>query len=185
MEATLKYRSRLITGEIAPFMDGSKKVLDIGCGNGIVSTEIARHFNCEITGTDIHNHLVRAIRFKNILNGGALDFSDGEFDAGLFNDVLHHVPFDLQAVLIREAVRVCRKVLVFEVKPTFAAKLIDFPLNWISDIKVPVPLTHRDSKGWALLFDSNNISYTFYPVRRPSFWYPFVNYLFCLEGKRC
>lgn len=181
MEATLKYRSRVIINCIATFINKDMKVLDIGCGNGVVSSEIAKYFHCAIIGADIQKHLARDIEFKKILDGEKLDFKDDEFSIGLFNDVLHHVPFNRQIMLIKEALRVCKKILIFEVKPTIMAKIIDYPLNWVSDISVPVPLTHRDKEGWVKLFDENSISYEFCPIKKPSLWYPFINYLFYLR----
>lgn len=181
MQATFLYRSKVIINCISPFLNKHTRVLDVGCGNGIVSYEIAKHFNCAVVGTDVNNHLIRNIDFKRILEGEKLDFVDREFDVGLFNDVLHHVPSDRQLPLIKEALRVCGKVLIFEVKPTFIGKLVDYPLNWISDITVPVPLTHRDRGEWERLFNENGITYKFYPVKKPAFWYPFINYLFYLD----
>lgn len=184
MEATLKYRGRVIISGIKPFINEKTKILDIGCGNGVISDQIAKYFNCSMTGTDIWRYLHREMPFKKILDRDKLDFQDGEFDVGLFNDVLHHIPQDRHITLMREALRVCRKVLIFEVAPTFMAKLVEFPLNWINNIRVANPLAHRDRENWMRLFKENNILCTFYQIRKPSFWYPFVNYLFYLEKGR-
>ena len=182
MEATLKYRGRVIIKGISSFIDERTKVLDIGCGNGVISDQIAKHFKCYMAGTDIWRYLRRDMPFKEILED-KLDFQNNEFDFGLFNDVLHHVSQERQMVLVKEALRVCRKVLIFEVAPTFMAKLVEFPLNWINNIHVANPLAHRDKEDWMRLFKENNIRCEFYQIAKPSFWYPFINYLFHLKNK--
>lgn len=183
MEATFKYRSRIIIKGITPFLNKKSKVLDIGCGNGVVSQEIEKHFGCSIKGTDVWEYLIRNIEFKKMPSRDKLDFKNGEFDVGLFNDVLHHISSERQIILVKEALRVCKQVLIFEVKPTFIAMLVEYPLNWLNNINVANPLSHRDKEGWMQLFKENHIYCEFYHIERPSFWYPFVNYLFCLENK--
>ena len=184
MLSTLLYRSRVIIRAIAPFIDERTRVLDIGCGNAVVSSEIMRHFGCRLIGTDVQKYLSRNIEFRKMPSYNKLDFNNNEFDLGLFNDVLHHIPGGLQMVLIKEALRVCSRVLVFEVEPSLLAKLAEYPLNWINNRNVPIPLSHRAKEEWLELFQENHIRSNFYPVARPSLWYPFVNYLFYLEYSR-
>ena len=227
MEFTLKYRSKIIIGAIAQFISEDTKVLDIGCGNGIVSYELKKFFNCCLVGTDISEYLVvkcmgvgqhnadmnecvslnecagldectgpdgckskstyirndtqfKGIEFKKMQGEFDLDFNDNEFDIGLFNDVLHHIPRDSQIRLIKDALRVCSDVLVFEVKPTLIAKICDCGSNWIHNPKMPIPLTHRTRKDWEKLFNDNHIPFQYYEVMKPFFCYPSNNYLFHL-----
>ncbi len=183
MEATLKYRGRVISEGISPFVNAKSRILDIGCGNGVIASEIAKYFKCSVTGTDVCEYLVKDIKFRKMPDQKTLDFKNKEFDLGLFNDVLHHVPFENQIVLIKEALRVCHGALIFEVKPTLAAKIAEYPLNWVNNMNVPILLTHRDKNNWLRLFERHNLCCEFYPIKKPAFWYPFINYLFYLKNR--
>jgi hypothetical protein len=84
--------------------------------------------------------------------------------------------------LIQEARRVCRVVLLFEVKPTLIAKAVDYLINQIHNPAMPLPLTHRSQEEWLRLFDLNNIPAQCFAVKKPEFFYPSTNYLFSLHG---
>ncbi len=183
MEATLKYRAKIIIGAISPYVNKGTRVLDIGCGNGVVSTEISKHFGCAIFGTDVKKYLKKNIKFKMMPREDKLDWGDHEFDIGLFNDVVHHIPSDGQIVILKEALRVCNRVLLFELEPTLAAKIVECPMNWINNPTVPLIFTHRTKENWAKLFRQNDIDYEYRPIKKPSFWYPCDHFLFCLKPK--
>ncbi len=181
MEFTLKYRARIVIKAISPHLSKGKKVLDIGCGNGVISHEIEKFFNCDLTGTDIFSYLKRDIKFKPMQKCDELDFDDNEFDTGLFIEVLHHIPFGDQIKIIKEAMRVCREVLVFELRPTLIAKARDFLMNKIHCRNMPVPLTHREKEGWMQLFGDNGIAFKFYDIKKFDILCPATNYLFHLK----
>ena len=155
-------------------------VLDIGCGNGVVSYEIKKHFNCNLVGTDILNYLKRDIPLKKTIDEDKLDFKDNEFDLGLFNDALHHMPYNTQFKLIKEALRVCSKVIIFEVKPTFIAKAVDYLINRIHNSDMPIPLSFREEREWTQRFKEEGISFEIFNVKKPVCLYPFSNFLFIL-----
>ena len=182
MEFTQKYRSRIVIKVLNKFLSKGKSVLDIGCGNGVVSYEIKKYFNCSLYGTDIQNYLKRDISFKKIGRGYMLNFDDKEFDVGLIIDVLHHLPFDMQIKLVKEALRVCSEVLIIEDKPTLIGKIIDILINKIHNAKMPITLTFRTKEEWARLFSENKISFGYHSVKT-AFYYPFTHYLFHLKTK--
>ncbi len=180
MEITLKHRAAMVNVAIAPFIKQGRKVLDIGCGNGVVSDEIRGHFGCVLTGTDIMEYLKRDIPFKKMPDIKTLPFQDREFDTGLLIDVLHHVPFDMQLPLVRETRRVCRDVLIFEVKPTLLAKAVDMAVNLIHNAKMPILLTHRTANLWVKLFERDGIHSDMIAVKRSLLW-PSTNFLIYLN----
>lgn len=127
-------------GLLAPLLDGSERMLDLGCGTGMylplvaplcrtlvgaeLSTEYARMASETIAAHGLSNTAVV------VQDGAHLAFPAGSFDAALCVDSLHHVEH-LDATL-RELARVLRpggKVFVFEpnaVNPLlFAMFLID------------------------------------------------------------
>ena len=91
------------------------RVLDIGCGGGLLAEEFAR-LGCVVTGVDpsaeslaaAREHAMSqglAIRYQ-CARGEALPFADASFDAAFCCDVLEHVD-DLSRV-IAETARVLR-----------------------------------------------------------------------------
>jgi len=176
-EFTLRYRSRIVINALKPYINSGESVLDIGCGNGVVGREIESFFGCKVTGTDILYYMKKDIFFKIMPNSETLDFKDNEFDTALLIDVLHHVPYDSQVKLVREAVRVCRKVLIFEVRPSFLAKAVDFSINLFHNLKMPKPMTHRAENEWARLFAEGRINCECFSVSKPVFLYPSHNFL--------
>jgi ubiquinone/menaquinone biosynthesis C-methylase UbiE len=182
MKITIKFRSKIIIEAIKPFISPAKRILDVGCGNGVVSREIEKHFNCFLTGTDILDYRLEKINFKKMLFEDRLDFEDKSFDIGLFTDVLHHIPFATQIKLIQEALRVCSQVLIIEVKPTFTAKLIDYMVNQIHNKDMQIIYTFRNERQWQELFRKNGITSSYIKVKKPFFLYPISNYLFSLKS---
>lgn len=180
MEISLKYRGGMVINAIKPLMPDGGSVLDIGCGNGVVSHEIRTYFGCPLTGTDIMEYLKRDIPFRKMPAPAALPFADKEFSCGLLIDMLHHVPLDGQLPLVREALRVCRQVLIFEVKPTLLAKVVDVGANLIHNARMPICLTHRTVDQWVGLFEHDGMRCEVCPVHRPLLWAS-TNYLLSLK----
>lgn len=180
MEFTTIYRSRMVIKAIAPFISTKDKILDIGCGNGVISYEIKNFFNCQLIGIDILDYLKRDIMFKKMIRYDRLDFDDDEFNIALFIDSLHHMSFENQVKLIKAALRISPQVLIFELKDTILSKTADYFLNKIHNRDMPILFTHRDEKEWMKLFDGYNINYRFYEVEKPIFAFPLTYYLFYL-----
>ena len=91
-----------------------KKILEIGCGNGRVSTEIARRCK-SLTAIDPDASKIEEARRtprRNIIFGigsaEALAFDDNTFDIVLFTLSFHHVNFYKMNRAIDEAIRVTK-----------------------------------------------------------------------------
>jgi len=78
-----------------------KKILEIGCGNGVGSKMIWEIFKpTNFIATDLDERLIEIAKTKNIAstakyevgNAVKLRFSDDEFDAVVGLSVLHHIP---------------------------------------------------------------------------------------------
>ena len=144
-------RIRLLLQAHAGEIERGSKVLDIGCGNGLISRAIAKTYSCDIHGADIENHLEHDVPFHAIVDG-RIDVPDQSFDVALFTDVLHHIEKDRQAGAIREGLRVSRKVLIFEQHPTITAKVLDVVMIYaLYAGNMPLPLSHRGPDDWAQL----------------------------------
>lgn len=91
-----------------------KKVLDVGCGNGIITSEIAKRA-AEVVGADINEKLLDEARkaAKGLArfikaDATALPFSDASFDIVTMFHVFHNIPKEGRKNAIAEARRVLR-----------------------------------------------------------------------------
>ena len=96
------------------FIERHSKILDLGCGSGIIGKEFQKYFKSELLGVDIKKNLIKDIPFQ-LANGENLPFKEKSFDIVLLNFVLHHTK-DPEQVL-REAKRVGKKIIIFEDLP--------------------------------------------------------------------
>jgi len=180
MDITINIRSKIIMEAFKGQIKRTDKVLDLGCGNGLMAKKMHEYFGCKIFGTDIMNYLEWKMPFRQ-MKGSRLPFSDKEFDVVMINDVLHHCETCLQLPLVMEALRVGKNVLVFETKPNLIAKVIDIVLNKIHNPEMPLPLTHRTPIAWSEIFESKKINYKLMLLKRP-FYYPLIHYAFSLSS---
>ncbi|MCK4829760.1 class I SAM-dependent methyltransferase [bacterium] len=87
---------------------GGRRILDIGCGNGLVLYNIAKKFEC-LTGIEMSENLCKKAR-NNLAEFGdsveiindrienGLDKPDGWFDTIIWSDVIEHVVDIFQAM---------------------------------------------------------------------------------------
>lgn len=177
---TSTIRGRLIINAYKKWLKPKEKVLDIGCGNGVVSKQIADEFRLRIYGCDTLNYLTKKIPFKLTKDGRPLPFKNHEFSAAMFNDVLHHIPYSIQEQLITDALRVAKQVLIFEVQPTIIGKVADYTLNKIHNHFMRIPFTFRTTSQWGKMFAKNKLKHEVQSVKTPLF-YPFSHVAFRLR----
>jgi ubiquinone/menaquinone biosynthesis C-methylase UbiE len=103
-------------------LKGKEKVLDIGCGTGLVTIEVAKNFlhnkNGSIVGLDAANKMVEVARKKSrFLNNIHFDvgiaeqlpYKDESFDCVISAFFFHHINFELKRKVLREIRRVLKK----------------------------------------------------------------------------
>ncbi len=136
--------------ECREFINPDSKILDLGCGSGIVGFEFSKEFNSEILGVDIIDNRVSEIPFK-IFNGKDLSFlPDSSFDTVLINFVLHHSENPIQ--LLKEAKRIAKdKIIVYENLPEGLVSKVFCYLHGIS---------------FAWLFQKNSITGKFFTKKQ-------------------
>jgi SAM-dependent methyltransferase len=103
-------RTRVLSGAIAELLPENARVLDIGCGDGLVAHSILqRRKDVTIEGIDV---LVRPKPHIPVthFDGSHIPSAAATFDAAILIDVLHHT--DDPSVLLREAARVSRMVII-------------------------------------------------------------------------
>lgn len=146
---TIETRAKVVIEAYRPHIGPQDSVLDVGCGNGIMTEEIRKALGCRVTGTDVMEYLAADLPFKAMSEPSKLPFDDGEFSAAMLTDALHHMPRDLQMPLIAESLRVCRdRVLLLEMRPTALAKTADWLINKVHNPRMPIPWTMRDLPEW-------------------------------------
>lgn len=173
---TTPYRAKLILSIYKLWFKKNGKVIDVGCGTGIVANILKKELGVRIIGCDIKNYLIHDIPFVKI-KSDELPFPNQSYDVVLFNDVLHHIDKPRQEHIISEALRVAKNVFIFEFEPSVGGKILDIVLNKFHYGDLAVPLAFRYAKEWKQLFKNLSANYDFIRLKRP-FWYPFEHIVF-------
>ncbi len=102
-----------------------KKVLDCGCGNGFMTTVLAKH-GAQVTAIDISEKSVELTRNRALVNGVSdnvktvvmdfedLEFEDESFDFVVGNFVLHHIEIDKTGPEIKKVLKPGGKAVFIE-----------------------------------------------------------------------
>lgn len=199
MNFTILYRAHRIFAAYQNILKPGMKILDVGCGNGVVGDMIAKKFGVYVAGTDILSYVKTGIPFQKMPAENILPFSNDEFDVAMLNDMLHHMPYENQIKILKEALRVARTVLIFEVHPTWYAKFTDYLANKIHQPLMRISFTHRTKEEWETLWREMGIEYrykeiggeeTILPPQKTLGWKtsaflyrPVLNYCFVLQKK--
>lgn len=109
LDAAIRQRTDIIVEEISPFLTGTS-LLDIGCGNGLVSYSVSKRFE-KILLLDVVNYLSPEIPFPYLAYQEGLPLPVTEtFDTALLLTVLHHANNPLY--LLREAWKATKRRLI-------------------------------------------------------------------------
>lgn len=152
----LHMRARRLAHHIVDCTKGCTSLLDLGCGDMILTEFLHHHSALKVTGVDMVDSNLSHLPVI-LYDGDKIPFPDGTFDATMVAYVLHHC-LDISAVL-REMARVTsRKLIVFEeVYTRGAAKRIlqlhDFGNRFLST-KMNIPCNFMRMEQWYDLFAS-------------------------------
>lgn len=85
-----------------------EKLLDIGGGTGVIGQAIQDLFPVgRVHSIDVEDRYLQGLSIETrTYDGTRLPFADDEFDAATINNVLHHVPVEARASVMREVCRV-------------------------------------------------------------------------------
>lgn len=105
-------RVRVLTDHLAAAIPRGASVLDVGCGDGLISSLVkAKRPDITVEGIEILLRPQTHIPVK-LFDGKSIPHPDKSFDVVMFVDVLHHT--DDATVLLKEAARVARKAVVIK-----------------------------------------------------------------------
>jgi ubiquinone/menaquinone biosynthesis C-methylase UbiE len=148
-------RTKLIINTYSGWLAEKSKVLDIGCGDGVLTSGLTDKFRLKITGCDVINILQKPMAFALMQKTDKIPFPDKSFDSVMFNDVLHHASKKVQISLLKEAIRVSKKtILIMENLPSVRTYVFDYLINKLSHPQMDVPLAFRNKAEWLEIFSS-------------------------------
>ncbi len=104
-------RANLIFKRIYPFLKNSQNIIDIGCGEGLIS-HLLQKKGKEVTLVDIADKSSIPDLKVIIFDGKNLPFAAQAFDTALLLTVLHHTPDP--KIVLKEVGRVARKIILIE-----------------------------------------------------------------------
>ena len=117
-----------MVNEIEKFLEG-EKILDLGCGSGILGEKIRERLKKEVIGIDIVDKRVCNIPFK-IYDGKKIPFPENFFGLVIISFVLHHTEDPIS--ILQEAKRVGKRIIIFEDLPEgILGKLYCF-FHWVT-----------------------------------------------------
>lgn len=102
--------------EIINLVDFNSKVLDLGCGNGVLLKQLIDEKNVKGSGIEINQENIINCIHKGLsviqgdIDEGLADFSDGEMDFVILNQTLQSV--EKPDYVIKEMLRVGKNVIV-------------------------------------------------------------------------
>jgi len=112
-------RHKMITETLAKHLEPNCRILDVGCGRGLVTCSLALK-NFEVHGVDISvdaleiaNKLAHKLGCRptfHLIEGNDLPFADSYFDAAFCVWTLHEIPQDQIQKISKELHRVLRKM---------------------------------------------------------------------------
>jgi len=135
-QTLINYISRNIS------LNSNSKVLEIGCNLARNLRMLHKAFNCDVTGYEINEECVNKNRLhfrdkgtfyqKDLRNSGCFKLHpDNYFDAGISMGFLMHIPRGhIKENLLREFIRVCKNVYIFEIYDFGGKDIIDIKNQW-------------------------------------------------------
>lgn len=108
----MTYRAKMLARRIIPYIGSSHTLLDIGCGNMLISKYIWSDTHVDVTGIDVISMNGTDLPHR-LFDGVTIPFKGHSFGVSLLIGVLHHAKRPL--ALLREAKRVTsHRIIIFE-----------------------------------------------------------------------
>ena len=149
-------RTRVLARHLAELIPADAAVLDVGCGDGTISSMIAvARPDVSIRGVDVLLRPETRIPVE-LFDGTTLPAADKSVDVVMFVDVLHHTEDPM--VLLREAARVARKRVLIKdhtMDGPLAGARLRF-MDWVGNAPhgVVLPYNYWPEAKWRAAFQA-------------------------------
>jgi hypothetical protein len=172
----LNERAAIIFGEIKPFLVGDS-LLDVGCGNGLISSLARSHFK-QVQLLDVVKYVPIALNlsFKPYTEGQPLPINE-QFDTVLLLTVLHHSTAPVELLKLAWGATKRRLIIIesvvggHNVEPAVKYELakfsneyqiafaafVDWFYNRVLHDDVPVPFNFTTIENWQATFLQNGM----------------------------
>lgn len=96
----------------------NNKILDIACGRGDFMDYMKTKYSCNCIGLDISKNMIlfASKKFSNheylIGNSNNIPFADNSIDVVVLNNLIHHLPIEMQKKTIRESIRIAKRIVM-------------------------------------------------------------------------
>lgn len=150
-------RADNVVSQIAPYLDPSQRIIDIGAGTCSVC-ELLTERGYDVTPVDVEDLSFIDGLAPRLYDGARLPFADDEFDVALLLTVLHHAHRPEQ--VLAEAARVARRVIVMEdVYQATTQRLLLSTLDSVLNLDFAAhPRNYRTEQGWLELFEARGLT---------------------------
>jgi SAM-dependent methyltransferase len=94
--------------------EGVKTVLDVGCGNGLITNQMAEKY--DVTGLDISEPALKYVKTKKVCASAAdIPFDDRSFDLVMSSQLLEHLEENAFLDALKEMNRVADRYIIISV----------------------------------------------------------------------
>lgn len=170
-------RARKVLRDILPFIDNSKKVVDVGAGNAFIS-ELLVEDGLSVHPIDVADLSLSESVDTVLYDGRNIPYKDNFFGTALVISVLHHTKEPEK--IIKEAKRTSEKIIIMEdiYKNTahkYATWIFDSMLN--QQFKNH-PHSNKTDEAWKDIFNKAGLDLVF---EKEKWWYLMRHKIYVLE----
>ena len=98
-----------------------------------------KKFKCKMHCSYIIDYMECELPFTLIKNN-KLPFKKDTFDIAIMDDVIHHMAPEIQSVMLKEASRIVKKLLIVETDRTTVALILDTIFSKIQHFNMQIPI---------------------------------------------
>jgi len=180
-------RAETVVTRVKPYLKKSGKIIDIGCGSGLISSKLKFH-GFDVTPVDVADfHGPRLIK-PVIYDGVKLPFPDKSFDTALLLMVLHHTPDP--EVVFSEVARVAKNIVIIETSFTNKVnKFITIVADTLGNLRTKAFWnSYQYDSGWKTFFTKHGFkiaeTHKYNDKNLLGLGIPFLHILYSLERKQ-